>query len=208
MSVKLHSNRRRSGGFVLIEFAIALPLLILVAYGLTSVGVKIFQVGRNQLADYVLESEARYVMERITQQARVAEQLRVENSIKNVSMIKFVYHTVEDRGRWNKFNDEKESRATIDDVRETQFYVPRIVSGEVCVSLNAKRLNVTSLVNPITGGNSFGDTKINLLKYRELNDNVLHITLEMESLVTGHKVKISTAVFMPRCKKKEGLPRE
>lgn len=194
MSVKLHSNRRRSGGFVLIEFAIALPLLILVAYGLTSVGVKIFQVGRNQLADYVLESEARYVMERITQQARVAREVtNIEESIKDVEMIKFVYHTA--------VEDTVNQIENIADVRETQLYVPRIVldkTEEVCVSLNAKRIDVDPLTNPITGGNSFGDTKINLLKYNlDKEKKILHIALEMESLVTKHKIKINTAVFMP-----------
>ena len=47
----------RSGGFALIEFAIALPLLILLTYGLATVGGKIFYLGRIQLADYVLEEE-------------------------------------------------------------------------------------------------------------------------------------------------------
>ena len=55
---------------MLIEFAIALPLLILVFYGLANVAVKIFALGRIQLADYVLEDEARYVMQRITASAQ------------------------------------------------------------------------------------------------------------------------------------------
>ena len=53
----------RSGGFVFVEFAIALPLLILLLCGLGEVGTEIFKLGRDQLADYVLESEAQYFME-------------------------------------------------------------------------------------------------------------------------------------------------
>ena len=52
----------RNGGFVLVEFAIALPLLILVMYGLAIVSMKIFSLGKEQLADYVLEAEAQYVI--------------------------------------------------------------------------------------------------------------------------------------------------
>ncbi len=177
-------NRRRKG-FVLVEFAIALPLLILIGYGLALVGVKIFEQDKDQLADYVLDAEAQYVMERITHQARVAKEVHV-NSRKN--SVQFVYHTA--------VNDRYDTVHSVADVQETQYFIPHEESG-VYVSLNAKRTNST-LRNPITGGNSFGDTKINSLQCTvDESLKILHISLEMQSLVTGHKIKLNTAVFMP-----------
>ena len=188
----MFSRRHHSGGFVLVEFAIALPLLILLGYGLATVSLQIFQLGKEQLADYVLEAEAQYVIERITHQARTAKEVVAVN---RKHQIKFVYHTARDDG----YN--------VADVRETQFFIP-YRDGDIYTALDAKRQENTTLSNPITGGNFFGDTKINSLQFAELNNNVLHISLEMESLVTGRKIKINTAVFMPGCELKEGLPHE
>jgi len=178
----------RSGGFALVEFAIALPLLILLLYGLTLVGTEIFRLGRNQLADYVLEEEAHYVLERITHQARAARKIEAVDTYANSWKIE--YNTLANSG----------TVQTIDDVHEQQFYLTygRQVTYDTRIpTLYAKRHNDGSFLNPITGANSFGETKINQLKCSVSDKNVLHVTLEMESLVTGRKIKFNTAVFMP-----------
>ena len=183
---------KHCGGFVLVEFAIALPLLILLGWCLATVSVKIFQLGKIQLADYVLESEAQYVMERVTRQARIAEDVKITTSrLAGIEQIEFTYHTV---------NDDPSSRALgVVDVVETQFFIPHLV-GDACVNINAKRQDDDSLTNPITGENYFGETKVNVFKF-EPYGKFLHITLEMESLVTfdgkPRKIRINTAVFMP-----------
>ena len=171
---------------MLAEFAIALPLLILLAYGLALVGVKIFWLGKTQLADYALEEEAQYVMERITQQARAANEVHIESGR---HLIRFVYHTAVD-DPYNTVN-------SVADVQETQYFILR-EENNVYTVLNAKRRDDGSLSNPITGGNSFGDTKINSLQYDvDKSRKILHIVLEMQSLVTERKIKLATAVFMP-----------
>lgn len=170
---------------MLAEFAIALPLLILLGYGLALVGVKIFELGRNQLADYVLEAEAQFVMERITYQARAAKEVHIEN---RRNLIEFVYHTAADHAS---------NVTSVADVQERQYFIPRKVEG-VYTALNAKRNDNGSLRNPITGGNSFGDTQINSLQFDvDKSLKILHITLEMQSRVTNRKIKLNTAVFMP-----------
>ena len=185
---------RKCGGFVFVEFAMALPLLILLGYGLTTVSMKIFELGKNQLADYVLEAEAQYVMERITHQARAAKKVTVD---KDRNSIMFVYHTAAENS-----NDIQ----NVADVLERQYFIPRMNSdGTFYENLNAKRIDDGNLINPITGGNFFGDTKIISLKFKELNQNVLHVTLEMESLITERKIKLNTAVYMPNCDTKAGL---
>lgn len=199
-------NRKfSSGGFVLIEFAIALPLLILLGYGLAQVSLQAFKLGRDQLADYVLEAETNYVMERITHQARVAKEVEVKNFTDKIDQIKFVYHAVGNRtdSEVVEVNDAAYGRYwmyKIFDVLETQYFIPhRNHDREIYDKLHARRQELGALTNPISGDNSFGDTKINSLKCRKLRENVLHVTLEMESLVTERKIKIATAIFMPGC---------
>ena len=71
--------------------------------------------------------------------------------------------------------------------------------------MQAKRREGNTLFNPMTGGNFFGDTVITSLQYSKLDEKVLRIELEMESLATGQSIKISTAVYMPACEKIEFL---
>lgn len=183
------------GGFVLVEFAIALPLLILLGWGLATVSVNIFKLGRMQLADYVLETEAQFAMQRIVQQARAAKEIELDDSNDDAHMIKIIYHTIHE----HPTGDEV---LRIADAWETQYFVlHRDTDREIYDAIDAKRQLDGTLSNPITGGNSFGETKINFLRFREMGNNVLHISLEMESLVTERKIKISTAVFMPSCEK-------
>lgn len=186
------------------EFAMALPLLILLGYGLATVGTEIFRLGKNQLADYVLEAEAQYVMERITHQARVAKKVTVDN---DRNSIMFLYHTVNDKPKGAEtFTHNGYEVFAVYDVLERQYFIPRKNSdGTFYENLNAKRIDDGNLINPITGGNFFGDTKIISLQFKELNQNVLHVTLEMESLITERKIKLNTAVYMPNCDSKAGL---
>ncbi len=179
--------KRRDGGFVLIEFAIALPLLILIAWGLASVTAKIFYLSKNQLADYVLETEAQYVIERVTQRARAASSITVEREEKynlKIDKIELKYRAVND--------DPENANLNVADVLERQIFV---VDNK---KLHAKRIDDGASTSPITGDNYFGGTQINLF-HCDLNETekILHVTLEMESLISGHKIKINTAVFMP-----------
>ena len=72
--------------------------------------------------------------------------------------------------------------------------------------INYKRVTYY-LGNPITGNNYFGETRVTQFKFSQPKNkisgeplkNVLHITLELESEITHHKIKISTAVYMPSC---------
>jgi len=177
--------RKNSGGFVLIEFAIALPLLILLMYGLATVAAEIFKLGRFQLADYVLQDEARYVMERITQEARAAKEIEIDNAS---NKIKIVYHAVNDEKIYIENNS-----VHVEDLWRTNFFKLNPDNGK----LYAQRQDNVPLTSPITGDNSFGKTKINSLKYFKADEKILRIVLEMESVVTKRKIKIATAVFIP-----------
>ncbi len=197
----MFQNNFRSGGFVFAEFAIALPLLIFLVYGLATVSLKIFQLGKTQIADYVLESEAQYLMERVTQEARVAKEITsITPLTDDLDTIEFLYHT--------GGTDDK-SDVSIADIWETRFFVPHVKNlGEglfYYANINAKHQREME-GNPITGsipadGTNFlpfGDTKINRFKL-DKDGKILHVSLEMESLDTGKKIRLNTAVFMPAC---------
>ncbi len=187
----------RSGGFVLIEFAIALPLLVMILYSLAMVSLNIFRLGRDQLADYVLEAEAQYAMKRITQAARFAKDVQTYG---DSSIVKFVYHSLGNTGYNKPIPDLKNMQYllyTSRDIRETRYF-----RGYKRANRNYPNLYVErqegSYTNPITGDNYFGDTKLNYLHCAlDKPKKILHIELELESLVTERKIKIATAVFMP-----------
>ena len=187
---------------MLIEFAVALPLLILVVYGLAIVSVKIFSLDKKQLADYVLEAEARYVMELITQKARVAKEIEIDSSR---NKIKIVYRAVDDwkvgNGYYsNQFKDDENNDYHLfgdRDVLETQ-YLFNLKDSSGYAKLYAKRQDDGRYTTPTTGNDSISRTNINSLKYDlDAAKKILHIELEMESMVSKHKIKIATAVFMP-----------
>ena len=189
--------RNNGGGFVVAEFAIALPLLILLMYSLATVSIKIFSLGKGQLADYVLEAEAQYVMERITNIARTAREVEVLPGDK----VKFVYHVVKDKN-FSESTTLNGYRVFINnDVLETQYFMLYTKSGRSAPNLYAKRQNDGRYNNPMTGENYFGDTKVNYLKCDvDEAKKILHVSLEMESLVTERKIKLNTAVYMPSYK--------
>lgn len=188
----------RSGGFVLVEFAIALPLLILVLYSLAMVSLNIFRLGRDQLADYVLETEAQYAMQRITDVARRAKEVE---TFGDISMVKFVYHSL----RNTDYNEPIPNLPNVQyrlyisrDIWETRYFFgqKRADRGDN-LNLYAERQGEI-YTNPITGDNYFGDTKLNYLRCAlDEPKKILRIELEMESLLTERKIKIATAVFMP-----------
>ena len=179
-------------GFLFAELAIALPLLILLIYSLANLTTKIFEVTRNQVADYVLETEIQDVIERISLDARAAVSFTANNQAVNSDLggITFFYNTLSDDYR----------AAGI--LQESRRYTPN-VTGSGKINMILKRRNDNYFTTPITGGNFFGDTKVTRFKFSEPRNNVLHVTLEMQSLVSGRKIKISTAFFMPNCLEKE-----
>lgn len=187
-NLKRQRKKIRSGGFIFAEFAIALPLLILLMYGLARVSVNIFHLGREQLADYVLETEVHNVLEMITQEARVAKTIYIDPYNEDFDKIEIFYHTVTDEN------------LSIADIWETRVYIPHRKEATHIINLYRKRKDDGNYTNPITGENYFGDTQVNKIKFdRQEKNKLLHITLEMESLATHKKIKLNTAVFMPAC---------
>lgn len=171
-------------GFVLIEFVIALPLLIMLLYGLSQSTLMILSTAKSQAANYILEVEAQDTLTRITDDLRTASSISRKNRFSNqdIDTLTIKYHT------------NKDDAGRIIDLIDTRVY---IVDNKF--HLQSKRREGSTLFNPITGGNFFSDTVITCLRYTKLDTNVVRIELEMQSLATEQYIKLSTAVFMPAC---------
>ena len=168
-------------GFVFVEFVIALPLLIFLLYSLGTLTFKTMKIAREQVADYVLETEAQEVIDRITADARAAKFVEIKEFYDFDEVI-FICHT-NDADKYDFY-----------DVLDKRIY--RIQDQ---VYFNHKEDETPN--NPITGRNSFGGTTVTDFQFPKkfLEKKILYITLEMQSKVTKQKVKFSTAVYMPAC---------
>ena len=78
---------------------------------------------------------------------------------------------------------------------DTRFYTVHAPNNQA-YRIYAERQPNGRPNNPITGNSFLGDTTVTELKFIR-DGKVLHITLELQSLETERKFKVSTAIFMP-----------
>lgn len=177
-------------GFVLVEFVIALPVLIFLLYALGTLTLTTAKIAREQVADYTLETEAQEIIDRITADARAAYSVKI-NTRNTFDEIIFICHT----------NAQGKNFSTLIDELDQRIYMVASASGKP-FHVYFKNQDTDAHNNPLTGENSFGNTFVTKLEFSKefLPQKILHITFEMQSLRRNQKVKFSTAVYMPACK--------
>ena len=193
MFTKIKNQR----GFVLIEFVIALPLVALLIYALAQMITQLPKFSTSQAADYALENDAHEILTQITRDARAATYAKVRRAVGNEELYEiFFYYSVLSTTSGQIVNLKTPHRFTVGatETHGYQVYAERLEDG-------AKR-------NPISGGNFFADTTVTKLKFSQPSEKVLHITLEVQSISTNRKFKVSTSVFMPACEKIEMIENE
>ncbi len=200
------NNPSDQKGFVLAEFVIALPLLILLLFALGQMTFKIFSIAKVQAADYVLEIEAQEILERISADAKSAHSVEIKQAIggKDIQEIFFNYHVVGNGLTPKKdfFQNPGVDESEILDL----IYTHRFTAGSTSKGgpyIYAERIKNGAKTNPISGGNFFGDTTVTRLNFSQPKENILHIEIEMQSTVTSKKFKAGTSVFMSACEKVE-----
>ena len=192
--MKFKLNQR---GFILAEFIIALPLLILLLYALGTLTLNSAKIAREQVADYVLETEAQEVIDRITQDARAAYSVEIKKSSaginSNLENIFFMCDSL-------TATKERDGVEYYKRVLDPRIYAVHSAQGSV-YHVYFKRKDDNNFSNPIIGENSYGNTFVTQMKFsREfLEKKILHITFEMQSYKRTQKVKFTTAVYMPAC---------
>lgn len=174
-------------GFVLVEFVIALTLLIFLLYALGNLTFKAMKISREQVADYTLETEAQEIIDRITTDARVAHSVEITNW-NFFEKIKFICHV------------NKPNQSFLYDVLDPRIYAVDSANSKF-FHIYFKRDDDSYYSNPIISKNFFGNNFVKDFSFYVPAPKVLHITFKMESLVTHRKVRFSTAVYMPACKK-------
>lgn len=193
MFTKIKNQR----GFVLIEFVIALPLVALLIYALAQMIMQLPKFSTSQAADYALENDAHEILTQITRDARAATYAKVRKAVGNEEIYEiFFYYSVLSATSGQIVNLKTPHRFTVGatETHGYQVYAERLEDG-------AKR-------NPISGGNFFADTTVRQLKFSQPSEKVLHITLEVQSISTNRKFKVSTSVFMPACEEIVGIEDE
>ena len=184
-------------GIVLAEFAIALPLLILLLGSLGLVTLKALKIAREQAADYALETEAQYVMDRITADARAAHSTEIKSANGFDEIIFFCSGIGEYEHDDLKIAGVEKSMYYYRNVFDPRIYrIDNREGGVFCVYF--KHSDDDTHTSPLTGENSYGRTYITKFKFTR-NEKILHVTLGMKSLATDKKIELSTAVFMPDC---------
>ena len=179
--MKFKLNQR---GFILSEFIIALPLLILLLYALGNLTFIAAKMAREQVAYYVLETEAQNVIDRITQDARAAHSAKIGKH-NGFDKIIFACH------------NKNDGTTDLIDKLDQRVYAVDNASGKffhIYFEHQDKSFN-----NPITGDNFYGDTIVTKFEFQKIAPKVLHITLEMKIAGYEQRVKFSTAVYMPSC---------
>lgn len=190
-------------GFVLVEFVIALPLIIFLLYALGTLTFSTMKIAREQVADYALETEAQEMIDRISNDARVAHSVKIKNSdIMNPKFQNIIFMceniTTEQYGK----TINGEYKTYYKKVLEPRIYAVHstnnVTNGHLHPHIYFKRQDDNYYNNPLIGDNSFGNTAVEELKFSLNKDaKLLHITLTLKNYVTEQKVKFSTAVFMP-----------
>ena len=175
-------------GFVLVEFVIALPLLIFLIYSLSILTLQTAKIAREQVADYALETEAQYVIDRITTDARAAHSVNIK-TYGSFDEIIFICHT----------DATEKNSVVLADKFNQRIYRIYSAQGKLYHVYFNHQENVTP-TNPLTGENFFGNTYVTDFSFSVPVEKVLHITLELKSRLHNQKVKFSTAVYMPACK--------
>lgn len=186
-------------GFVLIEFVIALPLIILLIYSLSQMIIQTSKFAKIQAVDYVLQTEAHEILEQITRDARAASSVEYAGNVKNETII-FVFHTL-----------TQNSTVPTAVVRDTRRYIRHSKNyTEPVYHLYAQRQQ--AVTSPISGGNFLSDTSIEKLKFSTRKSDgvgkILHISLEIKSMETERAFKLNTSVFMPACEEIKGIDYE
>ena len=197
--MKFKLNQR---GFILAEFVIALPLLILLLYALGTLTLNSWKIAREQVADYVLETEAQEIIDRITQDARAAYSVEIKKSAAGINsnleniffMCDSLTTTKEGTGIDGEYIEYYKR------VLDPRIYAVHSAQGGL-YHVYFKRQDDNYFSNPIIGENSYGNTYVTQMKFSKefLYKKILHITFEMQSANHEQKVKFTTAVYMPAC---------
>lgn len=167
---RLHSFKLNECGFVFAELAIGLPLIIILLLSLNSIFVNAWTSCKYIFADFILQQEIEFVMNRIVTDAQMAYKIDTSNN-----KLRFYQHTMPSI---NKIQDRAGGKPWYKLKNGTIYY-----NGET---------------SPITSGNYLSSVIVRKFEYYQKNDHpkLLYIKIEAESIQTNHRIILTTEVYM------------
>ncbi len=167
-------------GFILAEFAIGLPLLMLGLWAMGHLLSSTWTTCRHLIADFTLQMEVRDAMSRIVEDMRAARSLEWDG----VLSIDVYY----DRG-----GEIIESAVGSNTARRPIFYYRSTNDeGRFCI-YRQRQKNEKSM--PITGSDLLSDVEVKKFLPEPIDDRLWRVTIEAESHISEHKFKLMTMVY-------------
>lgn len=205
---RLFAILKNKKGFVMAEFAITLPLLILLIVAMLNLLFILKgtqdknKFSENQATDYIMASEANEIIRRITRDARSAVEVELLKSNERQDII-FTFHA----NTYDKNNDY----GIVDTLDTRRYILYAKDSAEKIYRVYVHRQYVLTPTSPITGNDGNvrndipGDTSVDELKFTIRNENILHISLKIRNVRTDRIFSVNTSVYMPACEKIKGF---
>ena len=171
---RLHSLNINEHGFVFLEFAVGLPLIVVLLLSLNNLFTNSWTKCKYMIADFILQQEMESAMDRIVADARIAYD--IENP-ELYGRLKFYQHggLKSAKNIKNRHNDDK------------PWY--KLSNGKIYHNWES---------SPITGDNILSGTYIWKFEYHQAANHpkLLYISLEAESMRSRHRFILKTEVFM------------
>lgn len=193
---------RKQSGFVFLELAIGLPLIIMLVWTLSGLFVGTWKNCRDMIADFTLQMEVNDAM------IRIVDDMRTASRIDKPRADQIVIHSNVFETSSGKIQETDTVKNTINedaaDPDDTTFLSARRPIVYWCVaraSDSTKRYiyrqrRTGAKSNPITGGDILSDVHITKFDVVEEEENLWSITIEGISNVSGHSYELKTKVFL------------
>ena len=171
LSCSIKSDER---GFVALELAIGLPLIIIMLGLFNNLFTNNWQRCKFMVADFILQQDMESALARIVEDARIAYDVTLSNS----GELTFRHHTMV-------------SKAKVENTEETR-------DGKPWYKLKDGKIYRNGESSPMTGNDSIARTYVSKFEFKQVPDHnkLLYIRLEAKSLVSNHKLILTTEVFM------------
>ena len=171
LSCSIKSDER---GFVALELAIGLPLIVIMLGLFSNLFINNWQKCKFIVADFILQQDMESALARIVEDARIAYDVTLSNS----GELTFRHHTMV-------------SKAKVENTEETR-------DGKPWYKLKDGKIYRNGESSPMTGNDSIARTYVSKFEFKQVpgHNKLLYIRLEARSLVSNHKLILTTEVFM------------
>ena len=161
------------GGFVFLELAVGLPLIIMLLLSLNGLFLNAWTNCKYVFADFVLQQEMESAMNRIVADAKIA-------------------YAVEPPEKFNRLRFYQHSLPVFNNLQD------RNNEGKPWYKLKSGKIYHNGESSPITGESFLAVSYVTKFEYKQISSHpkLLYIKLEARNLRSNHKITLTTEVFM------------